>query len=100
MARLTSLPELGIIAGYKGKIDFYYWMGVPCARAWPKSPGKSRSTRVSAQWPAFTQAAREWALLSPSVQAGYNSMAQNGGLDGRDLQVRSYLSGLFRGAIP
>lgn len=100
MAKLTALPELAIIAGYKGSIDFYYWKGLACARSWPKSPGRQRSPNVSAQWPAFTYAAREWSNLSPEIQAGYYSMAQHGGLDGRDLQVRSYLSGLFRGAIP
>lgn len=100
MARLTAMPELGIIAGYKGKIDFYYWRGVPVARTWPKSPGKSRSPRVSAQWPAFTAAAREWNNLSPAVQLAYKEMALHGGLSGRDLQVRSYMSGLFRNPIP
>lgn len=100
MARLEKMPELDIIAGYKGKIDFYYWKGIPVARAWPKSPGRHRSTRVAAQWPAFTYAAREWANLDPIVQAGYREMAYHGGLSGRDLQVRSYLTGLFRPDIP
>ena len=100
MARLLSMPEQGIIAGYKGKLDFYYWLGVPVARTWPKSPGKSRSPRVSAQWPAFTAAAQEWKFLSPAVQQAYKSMTLHGGLSGRDLQIRAYMTGLFRQSIP
>ncbi len=100
MAVLTKMPSLGIIAGFKGSIDFYFYKGLPCARAWPKSPGRHRSPRVSAQWPAFTYAAKEWAELSPAVQAGYREMTARGGLSARDLQVRSYLTGLFRGSIP
>ena len=100
MALLTSMPSQAIIAGYKGKLDFYYWRGLPCCRSWPKSPGKNRAPAVRSQWPIFTVAAREWANLSPEVQAAYNKMAERSGLCGRDLQIRSYLSGLYRWDVP
>lgn len=100
MAKLTVLPSQAIISGFKGSIDFYEYLGIPVARMWPRSPGKVRAPAVEAQWPAFATAAREWINLSPVVQEAYRSLAQSSGLDGRDLQVRGYLSGLYRYEIP
>jgi len=94
------MPHEAIIAGFKGTIDFYYWKGIPVARSWPKSPGKLRSQAVMAQWPTFIYAAREWVNLSPAVQAAYKELATNSGLSGRDMQVRSYLQGLYRYPTP
>ncbi len=100
MAKLLALPSLAIIDGFKGTIDFYVHRGIPCARAWPKSPGKARSPAVMAQWPFFAYAAKEWRNLSPVVQEAYNSLATNSGLSGRDMQVRAYLTGLYRYPTP
>jgi len=100
MARLLAMPEEAIIDGFKGSIDFYYNMGIPCVRAWPKSPGKARSPGVQAGWPSFTIAAQEWKNLSPAVQDAYNTLASGSGLSGRDMQVRAYLTGLYRYPIP
>jgi hypothetical protein len=100
MVRLTALPNEAIISGFKGSIDYYYNMGIPCARKWPRSPGKKRTPAVEAQWPAFSIAAREWSMLSETVQDAYRALAQSSGLDGRDLQVRGYLTSLYRNEIP
>lgn len=100
MAKLLKLPGAKIISGFKGSVDFYLWMGIPVARAWPRSPGKHRAPAVQAQWISFTYAAREWRNLSETVRQAYNAMAADGGLDGRDLQVRGYLMGLYRYPIP
>ncbi|GAH90840.1 unnamed protein product, partial [marine sediment metagenome] len=32
MAKLTALPSLDIIRGFKGTLDFYIRRGVPCVR--------------------------------------------------------------------
>ncbi|MBA7521988.1 hypothetical protein ES705_14100 [subsurface metagenome] len=96
MAKLTGMPSMAIIDGFKGNVDFYVYMGVPVARAWPRSPGRHRAAAVEARWPSFTQAAREWKNLSPEMQAFYNKWAEGSGLSGRDLQVRAYLTGLYR----
>ena len=96
MVVLTQLPELAIIAGFKGKVDYYVCRGVPCARKWPRSPGGRRSPEVEAQWPTFAYAATLWSQLSPEVQEAYNSMSSGTGLSGRDLATRAYLSGLYR----
>lgn len=100
MAKLLMMPHLDIIDGFKGTIDYYVYMGIPCARAWPKSPGKVRSLPVMARWPAFTYASREWSNLSPYVQDSFRKMATNSGLSGRDMQVRAYLTGLYRYPTP
>jgi len=95
VARITAMPTLDIIDGYKGTLDFYINMGIPCVRSWPKSPGKLRSQAVMAQWPIFTHAAKEWKNLSPAVQQAYTKYATNSGLTGRDMLMRAYLRGLY-----
>jgi len=94
------MPSDSVISGFKGTIDYYFYMGIPVARAWPRSPGKTRAPPVEAQWPAFIKASQEWSQLSPFVKDTYNSMAQSSGLVGRDLQERAYLSGLYRYETP
>ncbi len=100
MAKLLEMPHQDIVAGYKGVIDFYLWKGIPCARAWPRSPGRERSPAVMAQWPSWTYASREWAQLSQAVQDAYHLLAQNSGLSARDMQMRAYLQGLYRYPTP
>ena len=99
MAVLQALPSKAIIDGFKGKIDFYLHQGVAVARKWPRSPGKHRSPAVEAQWPLFSYAAKEWVNLSAEVQAAYYAMAEASGLNARDLQMRPYLSNLFRNPL-
>jgi len=94
------MPHEAIIDGFKGSIDFYFNMGIPCARAWPKSPGKARSPGVKAGWSPFSYATKEWRRLSLSVQEAYNSMSTNSGLSGRDMQMRAYMTGLYRYPLP
>lgn len=96
MAKLTAIPHQDIIDGLKGSIDFYVHRGIPCARSWPKSPGKRRSDSVMAQWPLFSFATREWNNLSQAVRDSYTRFSSDSGLAGRDLQIRAYMTGLYR----
>jgi len=96
VAKLTTLTALDIISGFKGTIDFYVYMGLACARRWPRSPGHRRAPAVEAQWSAFTIATTLFPLLSQEIRDAYNKMASGTGLTGRDLFTRSYLSGLYR----
>lgn len=110
MAKLTALPHMDIISGFRGVIDFYInhqtcdpelkGAGIPCARKWPRSPGHDRAPAVEAQWQAFSDSSKLWSTLSPEIQAAYNEMAQGTGLTGRDMFTRSYLTGLFRYDFP
>jgi len=100
MAKLAVMPQQGIIDGFKGTVDFYVYMGIPVARSWPRPPSGSRSPAVQAQWPAFAYAAKEWLNLSAFVQRAYEKLATGSGLTGRDMQVRAYLTGLYRYPIP
>lgn len=100
MAKLTALPEQAIISGFKGKLDFYVNNGVPCVRAWPRPPLQARTASVQAQWPAFSYASKEWSNLSLVVQNAYRHLASSSGLSGRDMQVRAYLTGLYRHPTP
>jgi len=95
VAKIKELPGLKIISGFKGKLDFYYWMGIPCVRMWPSKIGPNRSPSVMSTWAAFTYAARSWTDLPPDIQELYNFMASDTILTGRDLFARSYLSGAF-----
>lgn len=100
MAVVTAMPSEAIIGGFKGSVDFYYYMGLAVARKWPKKIGRLRSEAVTAQWSPFAVATREWSNLSPEVQASYNSLCIGSRLSGRDMQQRAYLSGLYRYPLP
>jgi len=100
MAIVTAMPQLAIIDGFKDVVDFYYWMGIPCARKWPNSPGHIRTPAVMEGWLPFTYAAKEWNNLSLEIQAAYNEWSTNSGLSGRDMFTRSYMTGLYRYPIP
>jgi len=90
VAKLTEMPGAAIIGGFKGKIDFYYYMGIPVARSWPRSPGHDRSPQVEAQWPKFTYVAKLWATLAPEIKDAWNRMATGVPLTGRDIFHKSY----------
>lgn len=100
MAKLAVLPAMDVISGFKGKLDFYVQNGQVCVRAWPRPPSLARSPSVQAQWPAFSYASKEWNNLTPIVQDAYRKLASSSGLSGRDMQVRAYLTGLYRHPKP
>lgn len=93
MAIIKALPAMHIIDGFKGKLDFYVCRGIPCVRKWPKKITSERSPAVQSSWPLFTEASKLWNTLSDAVRESYNSMASGTGLTGRDMFMRSYLSG-------
>jgi len=95
MGKLKVMPQQAIIDGFKGTIDFYVYMGIPCFRKWPKSPGKLRAPAVMATWASFSYIANKWLLLPDEIRAAYEEMASGTGMTGRDMFTRSYLSGLF-----
>ena len=95
MAKITNMPGLAIINGFKGTIDYYVHDGQPCVRKWPRSPGHNRAPAVEAQWTAFTWAASNWNSLSKEVQDAYNRTAAGSNLTGRDLFVKNFITAQY-----
>ena len=91
---------LKVISGFRGVIDFYYYMGLPCARSWPRKPKGARSAPVMAQWPVFKRAAELFNQLSPEVRYAYEQMAVGTNLTVKDIFFRGYISGTLRYYIP
>lgn len=95
MGKLTQMVNQAIIDGFKGKIDFYYYKGIPVFRKWPKKPDQPRTPNVQAQWPAFTVASKSWNLLPPEVQDAYRRMSAGSFMSGRDIFTKTYINGDF-----
>lgn len=93
MSRLEALPERAIIDGFKGKIDFYLWKDIPCARRWPKKPSMPRSPGVIDGQQLFAHTAQLATQLSPSVIAAFEEMAQEIPLTWKDLFFKAYING-------
>lgn len=93
MAVIKVMPSEATISGFKGSLDFYYYMGLACVRKWPASPGHLRAPAVMATWQFFAEASRLWNTLSPEVRLAYEAMASDTGLSGRDMFQRCYLTG-------
>lgn len=96
MAKLDQLPEKSIVDGLKGTVDFYYWNGIPVARSWPRSPSMPRTRAVQETWPTFNEAVKLWTYLPQLVRDTYIATSAGMKMSGRDLFVKSYLSGYFR----
>lgn len=96
MAKIRKLPNSKIIDGFKGKVDFYLYMGVPCARKWPRSQGKSQTPASVAQWPMFTYVQRLRPHVSPFVRQAYYDLARDCGLHVWDWFMRGYYGEIYR----
>lgn len=95
MAKITKMPSMAIVNGFKGVIDFYVHRGQPCARKWPRSPGHDRAPAVETAWVAFAWVASNWNSLSPVVQEAYRRMASGTNLTGRDMFVKGFITPLY-----
>jgi len=93
VAKITKMPGLKTISGFKGTLDFYVHWGQACVRKWPRSPGRHRAPAVEAAWPAFSWAASNWKYLPLEIQEAYNRMAAGTNLTGRDVFMKSYING-------
>lgn len=93
MVRLTRLPEQAIIDSLKGVVDFYYCMGIPCARKWPHWPKRDPLPLEKANQDAFGYASRAYNRLPPYVKQQYINMVAGLPFTARDLFTRAYLAG-------
>jgi hypothetical protein len=106
MAKLSALPNQAIISGFRGVIDYYLLGGcqdretwgppIPCARSWPRSPGKKRSPAVESQWGDFSYIAKQWNEVSNDIRQAFERLSTGTGYSARDLFERAYLKGIYR----
>lgn len=96
MVILKEMVAEKIIDGFKGKVDFYYYMGIPVARKFPRSQGKSQTPDSVAQQPMFTYVQKLWTQVSPFVRESYQDLAPSGALHLRDWFMRGYYGMIYR----
>lgn len=53
MAKIPTFPAFQIIAGFKGKLDFYTWKGIRIVRKWPVITGHHSTPRESSNQARF-----------------------------------------------
>ena len=93
MAKITKLPGLNIINGFKGTLDFFVHDGQPCVRKWPRSPGHDRAPAVQIHWPAFAWAASNWLYVSPAIRQAYEDLARGTNMTPRDMFTKAFING-------
>ena len=93
MAKIAAFPDEAIISGFKGVLDYYVYLGIPCVRTWPRPPTLPRSAAVQEQWPIFAEASRVWTNSPDYVRAAYERMAQGSTMSGRDMAAKLHING-------
>jgi len=71
MPKITSLPSLDIIHGFRGVLDFYLWKGIPCVRKWPVNPKSHHSEATKAAAVIFGAVSKAYSLLGTVPLAAY-----------------------------
>ncbi len=61
---LESPINLAMINTFRGVVDFYYWKGVPIARAWPRPPKQPGTPAQLAAWAALRNMLK-WKQTNP-----------------------------------
>lgn len=100
MAKLTALPELWIIDGLKGTLDFYeirlnpeLSKGIPVCRSWPQYRPE-RLTAASKDATRYFAYINSMAATMPNnIVAAYKNTLQGSALTWKDMMVRMYLNG-------
>jgi len=99
MARLTALPEIDVIHGFKGVIDFYLWRGLACARMWPRNPKSHHSAATIAAAATFGAISRAFALLANSALAAFKEDAADQTRTARDIYMSAVHGKLHEAAM-
>lgn len=94
MAKLSSMPPQNIVDSLAGVVDFYYWRGIPCARAWPRWPPRDPTPAEKANQDLFAYAVALYNTLPANIIERYRIQAASTKYTCRDLFMRSFLSGL------
>ncbi len=100
MAKLTALPSLDIIRGFKGTLDFYIRRGVPCVRKWPHTPRSRRTPATIAAASLFGGILKSYRLVADTVLEAYQQNAKGIPRTPRDVYVSGVLGHLHERTIP
>jgi len=100
MARLTALPSLDIIHGFKGILDFYLWKGLPCCRSWPYNPKSHHSEATIAAAATFGAVLKSYSLLADTVLAAYRDDAKDHTRTARDIFMSAKYGKLHQRTVP
>jgi hypothetical protein len=90
MAKVQHI-SLAMIRTLAGVVDFYYWCGVPVARAWPVMKVKERSPAVLASAAAFKNSRSDLRQISPEVRAAWQAIGIGKKAAWLDVYTGSYL---------
>jgi len=94
MVILKTLPEQAIIDGFKGKIDFYVYKGLPVARKWPHYPKRKPHPLEKENQDAFRYCNQLYHTLQAFIQLQYQNMAKGTRLTAKDWFVKAYMKGI------
>lgn len=94
MAVLKVMPEQAIVDGFKGKIDFYLYKGIPVARKWPVWTRREPYPAERANQDDFRYCNQLYHTLQHFIQLQYQRMAQGTRLTAKDWFVKAYMKGI------
>ena len=94
MAKLTSMPEQAVIDAFKGYVDFYFWKGIPCARAWPYWPPRDPTPAEKANQDEFAYIVKLYNSIPANIIDRYRVLAVGTQYTCRDLFIKAFLVGI------
>ena len=71
MAVMQRMPDTGTIVAMRHRVDFYYWKGIPVARAWPRKSTQPRSEGEILSSDRFTAYTKMTGAIDENVRAAY-----------------------------
>lgn len=74
---MKHLPEMHVIKGMKGAVDFYEWKGLAVARSWPRKAVPTQTTAELETWNFFRLVTQSYKDLDPIFIEALNSMVAN-----------------------
>ncbi len=87
MARLTALPSIDIIHGFRGILDFYLWKGLACVRKWPYTPPSHVTAGTIATRAIFGQISQGYSLLGEGALQAFQEDAADHTRTARDIYM-------------
>lgn len=94
MAKMAMLPGKDAIDMLAGIIDYYAYLGIPCARMLPTWKGKL-TAGTKAQWGPFSYVNKVARQLPPKVVQQWSLMIYGTYLTWKDMLNRAYLGHTF-----